>query len=198
MQDIAATGNIKLPDARLFYDPNFLRGEFADSLLADLLGQVPWEQDKITIFGKTYPQPRLTALYGNNGKSYTYSGIRMQPRPFPESVLHIKLRVEEQCQHSFTTCLLNLYRDGSDSNGWHSDNEKELGIDPVIASVSLGAPRAFLMKHRQKRSERYRLTLGHGSLLVMAGPMQHHWLHQVPKTRKPVGERINMTFRTIL
>ena len=198
MRELCANGNIPLPDARLVYDPNFLSRPYADALLSTLLGEAPWRQDEITLFGKTFPQPRLTALYGNNGKSYTYSGIQMRPMAFPSFMLDIKQRVEEASQHNFTTCLLNLYRDGNDSNGWHADNEKELGKNPVIASVSLGTPRVFHIKHRRDKVQRYRLTLGHGSLLVMAGPMQHHWLHQVPKSRKPLGKRINLTFRTIL
>ena len=97
----------------------------------------------------------------------------------------------------FTSCLLNLYRDGQDSNGWHADNEKELGINPVIASLSFGAERMFHMKHRRDRNQKLKLKLEHGSLLVMRGSLQHHWLHQIPKTKKTVGERINLTFRNI-
>ena len=197
MQDLKSKGNIILPDASLMYEPAFLEPEEADTLYDSLLREVLWQQDEITLFGKTFPQPRLTALYGENGKSYAYSGIRMQPHPFPEILKSVKSRVEAYCGHFFTTCLLNLYRDGTDSNGWHADDEKELGVNPVIASVSLGAPRAFHLKHRKEASERYRLVLDHGSLLVMGGPMQHHWLHQLPKTRRPIGGRINMTFRNI-
>ena len=195
MQDLEITGVAALPDASLEYDPSFLTLKRADDLFDALLKDIPWKQDMITVFGKTYPQPRLTALFGNNGKSYSYSGIRMQPEPFPPILDVIRLELEARCQHSFTTCLLNLYRNGSDSNGWHADDEKELGPNPVIASVSLGADRAFHLKHRNEKALRYRMTLEHGSLLVMSGTMQHHWLHQLPKTRRPVGERINLTFR---
>lgn len=197
MHDLLKTGRIELPDATLEFDRHFLPGDEADNLFTVLLEKIPWRLDQIRIFGKVYPQPRLTALYGNNANSYTYSGITMEPEPFIAELRDLKHRVEQRSGHTFTTCLLNLYRDGNDSNGWHADNEKELGTNPVIASVSLGETRSFHLKHRRQKSLRYRMSLGHGSLLVMGGPMQHNWLHQVPKTRKPVKPRINLTFRNI-
>ena len=197
MKDLCKSGLIELPDATLKFDPNFLTRDQADQLFNVLREQIPWRQDEIRIFGKTYQQPRLTALYGNNGSSYTYSGITMEPAPFTPELLSLKSMVEKYAGHTFTTCLLNLYRDGNDSNGWHADDEKELGPNPVIASVSLGQTRTFHFKHRSQKSLRYRMQLEHGSLLIMEGPMQHHWLHQVPKTRRPVLPRINLTFRNI-
>jgi alkylated DNA repair dioxygenase AlkB len=197
MQDLLKTGTMELPDATLVFEPQFLPGDEANPLLTSLLQKTPWRQDEIRIFGKTHPQPRLTALFGNNGNSYSYSGITMDPVPFTPELKDLKDKVEQQCGHTFTTCLLNLYRDGNDSNGWHADDEKELGTNPVIASVSLGETRVFHLKHRRQKSLRYRMRLVHGSLLVMRGPMQHHWLHQIPKTRKPVKPRINLTFRSI-
>ena len=197
MEDLCKSGLIELPDATLKFDPNFLTRDQADQLFNVLREQIPWRQDEIRIFGKTYQQPRLTALYGNNGSSYTYSGITMEPEPFTPELLALKSMVEKYAGHTFTTCLLNLYRDGNDSNGWHADDEKELGPNPVIASVSLGQTRTFHLKHRSQKSLRYRMELAHGSLLVMGGPMQHHWQHQVPKTRRPVAPRINLTFRKI-
>jgi alkylated DNA repair dioxygenase AlkB len=197
MEDLLKTGRIELPDATLKFEPNFLPWDQADQLFASLCEKIPWRQDEIRIFGKTYLQPRLTALYGNNGNSYTYSGITMEPEPFTPELLSLKSMVEKSAGHVFTTCLLNLYRDGNDSNGWHADDEKELGPNPVIASVSLGQTRAFHLRHRRQKSLRYRMQLEHGSLLVMEGPMQHHWLHQVPKTRRAVTPRINLTFRKI-
>lgn len=197
MQDLLKTGTIELPDATLVFEPDFLPGDEANTLLTSLLQKTPWRQDEIRIFGKTHPQPRLTALFGNNGNSYSYSGITMDPEPFTNELKDLKEKVEQRCGHTFTTCLLNLYRDGHDSNGWHADDEKELGTNPVIASVSLGETRVFHLKHRRQKSLRYRMRLVHGSLLVMRGPMQHHWLHQIPKTRKPVKPRINLTFRSI-
>jgi alkylated DNA repair dioxygenase AlkB len=197
MEDLRKTGLIELPDANLMFDPNFLPREEADRLFKGLQEKTPWRQDEIRIFGKTYPQPRLTALYGNNGNTYSYSGITMEPEPFTPELHSLKSRVEHCSGQVFTTCLLNLYRDGSDSNGWHADDEKELGPNPVIASVSLGQTRTFHLKHRSQKSLRYRMSLVHGSLLVMGGPMQHHWLHQIPKTRQEVTPRINLTFRKI-
>ncbi len=197
MEDLQRTGRIELPEATLLFDPDFLPPGEADALFEHLSGEIPWRQDQIRVFGKQYAQPRLTALFGNNGQTYSYSGITMKPDPFPPKLQALKKQVEASCGHTFTTCLLNLYRDGNDSNGWHADNEKELGQDPVIASVSLGATRAFHLKHRKEKTLRFRMQLGHGSLLVMQGPMQHHWLHQIPKTRKAVGPRINLTFRKI-
>lgn len=197
MEDLRRTGRIILRDAQLRYEPHFLSSDAADRLFKQLLAQVKWKEDHIRIFGKTYLQPRLTALFGEQGKSYTYSGIQMHPTAFTPGLLGLKNKIEDLSGNHFTTCLLNLYRDGQDSNGWHADNEKELGNQPFIASVSLGATRAFHLKHREDKSLRFRMQLEHGSLLLMGGGMQESWLHQIPKTRKPVGQRINLTFRKI-
>ncbi len=186
-----------LPDCRVSYSPGFLAPARAEALFTRLLAEVPWRQDSITVFGKTYPQPRLTALYGEAGKAYSYSGITMHPLPFTPALLELKEEVEGACGQSFSTVLLNLYRNGRDSNGWHADNEPELGPAPFIASVSLGATRAFHLKHRRLKDQRLKLDLAAGSLLLMAGETQQHWLHQVPKTLRPVGPRINLTFRKI-
>lgn len=194
----SADSKFSLPDADLLYIGEFLPREQADHLYDTLLKEVPWQQDDIRVFGKTYRQPRLTALYGNNGSTYTYSGITMLPRPFTSELEKLKCGVEKVAGHCFTTCLMNLYRNGNDSNGWHADNEKELGPNPVIASLSLGVTRAFHLKHRNNKAQRYKIHLEHGSLLVMAGAMQHHWLHQIPKTRKTTEKRINLTFRRIM
>lgn len=197
MRDLKQIGQIILPDAELRYEPHFLSGKTADRLFKLLRAQVRWKEDSIRIFGKTYAQPRLTALYGEQDKPYSYSGIQMYPTTFTPELRDLKVSIEALSGQDFTTCLLNLYRDGQDSNGWHADNEKELGVCPCIASVSLGASRAFHLKHRKDPSQRYRMQLDHGSLLLMGGRMQEYWLHQIPKTRKPVGERINLTFRKI-
>lgn len=186
-----------LPDCRLRYLPGFLPPERAESIFRALLTEVPWREDTITLFGKTYPQPRLTALYGEGDKTYSYSGITLHPLPFTPLLQELKEAVERESGHDFSTVLLNLYRDGRDSNGWHADNERELGPAPVIASLSLGAPRAFHLKHRRLKEQRCKLVLEPGSLLLMAGETQRHWLHQVPKTARPVGPRINLTFRKI-
>ncbi|WP_420593392.1 alpha-ketoglutarate-dependent dioxygenase AlkB family protein [Robiginitalea biformata] len=186
-----------LPDATLRYQPGFLLPKEAESLFGEIKSQTPWRQDTIRLFGKTFQQPRLTALYGKNGQAYTYSGIRMEPLPFTPLLEDLLHRVSIAAGEKFTTCLLNLYRDGSDSNGWHADDEPELGNNPVIASLSLGASRKFHLKHRRIISQRVRMNLESGSLLLMAGTTQHHWLHQVPKTKRPVGPRINLTFRRL-
>ena len=186
-----------LPDCDISYKKNFIDSVKADLLYDHLANNVPWQQDSIKVYAKTYPQPRLTALYGNNGRSYSYSNISMQPLPFDEILEDLKIKIEEAAQTFFTTCLLNLYRDGSDSNGWHADNETELGKNPVIASVSLGQERYFQMKHRTLKDQKFKILLEHGSLLLMQGATQHFWLHQLPKTKKALKPRINLTFRYI-
>lgn len=190
--------HFKLPNAELIYIDNFYDTAIADHYFDVLKKNVNWQQDDIKIFGKTYKQPRLTALYANNSKPYSYSNITMQPTLFTTELQQIKLNIEQEVAHKFTSVLLNRYRDGNDSNGWHADNEKELGINPVIASLSLGESRPFHFKHRNIKEERHKINLNHGSLLIMKGDMQHHWLHQIAKTKKLIGERINLTFRTIL
>ncbi|MFD0861187.1 alpha-ketoglutarate-dependent dioxygenase AlkB family protein [Sungkyunkwania multivorans] len=188
---------LEMPDAEVVYFPRFFAEKAANHYFDILFEETPWQQDDIRVFGKVYPQPRLTALYGNNGKPYSYSNITMQPERFTETLNEIKALVEQVAQTSFTTALLNLYRDGTDSNGWHADDEKELGTDPVIASISLGATRRFHFKHKHDKDLKQKLLLDHGSLLLMKGPTQHHWLHQLPKTAKKIDPRINITFRVI-
>ncbi|MBP1839659.1 alpha-ketoglutarate-dependent dioxygenase AlkB family protein [Formosa algae] len=188
---------LQMPDAEVIYYPSFFSQLETDQLYQDLLQTIAWQQDDITLFGKTVPQPRLTALYANNNKPYSYSGIDMYPKHFNPTLLKIKNKVEDETEHTFTSCLCNLYRNGQDSNGWHSDNEKELGERPIIASVSFGAERIFHFKHRRDSSLKQKLILNHGSLLIMKGDTQKHWLHQLPKTKKDIGNRINLTFRII-
>lgn len=189
--------NLQLPDSHILYFPNFLKSQKADSYFYTFKNTIPWQQGDIKVYGKTYPQPRLTALFGNNGKPYSYSNITMQPNFFSKELLEIKEKIETKTDVVFTTCLLNLYRDGKDSNGWHSDNEKELGQNPVIASITLGQERYFHLKHKEDKNQKHKMLLEHGSLLLMKGKTQHHWLHQIPKTVKPIRERINLTFRII-
>jgi alkylated DNA repair dioxygenase AlkB len=188
---------LNLPQSEITYFPNFLNKDIANAYFELLRTNVPWQQDDIKVFGKTYAQPRLTALYGNNGKPYSYSNIKMQPHEFTTELLKIKTKIETKTEVKFTTCLLNLYRNGKDSNGWHADNEKELGQNPVIASISLGQERYFHLKHRKDKTLKHKILLQHGSLMLMQGETQHHWLHQIPKTAKPIVERINLTFRVI-
>jgi alkylated DNA repair dioxygenase AlkB len=189
---------LNLPDAEFIYYPNFFSKEKADLFLETLSKEIAWQQDDITIFGKKIAQPRLTALYGNEGKSYGYSNIVMQPHPFNSVLTFIKEEIEATTNEYFTTALLNLYRNERDSNGWHADNEKELGRDPVIASVSFGEARMFQIKHNSKKGIKQSLLLEHGSLLVMKNGAQIHYKHQIPKATQPKNPRINLTFRKIL
>ena len=186
-----------IPDADIEYYPNFFESNRADEFFEKLKNEIPWQQDNITVFGKTHPQPRLTALFGNEGKPYSYSNIVMQPNTWNPLLLFIKNEIEEICQENFTTVLLNYYRDGKDSNGWHADNEKELGRNPVIVSVSFGSERSFHLQHNTIKEQKLKINLEHGSLLIMKGTTQHYWKHQIPKTAKEIGSRINLTFRII-
>ncbi|MBP9793685.1 MAG: alpha-ketoglutarate-dependent dioxygenase AlkB [Flavobacterium sp.] len=186
-----------LPDAEIEYFPNFFSIEKANEIFHKLQTEIPWQQDTITIYGKNHIQPRLTALFGNEGKPYGYSNIVMHPHPWNPMLIFIKEEVEKICQENFTTVLLNYYRNGQDSNGWHADNEKELGRNPIIASLSLGEPRNFQLKHNSIETAKQNILLQHGSLLLMKGTTQHYWKHQIPKTKKEIGSRINLTFRII-
>lgn len=188
---------LHLPDAEIMYYPAFFDKKEADEIYEELINCIPWQQDEITVYGKNHLQPRLTALYGNEGKSYSYSNIKMEPHPWNLLLQKIKLKIESTTGTTFTTVLLNHYRDGKDSNGWHADNEKELGINPTIASLSFGAERNFQLKHNSNKELRKSIILEHGSLLLMKGSTQHFWKHQIPKTAKPIGPRINLTFRFI-
>lgn len=186
-----------LPDAEIEYHPTFFSLDKAHELFEKLKSEIPWQQDTITVYGKNHLQPRLTALYGNEGKPYGYSNIVMHPHQWTPLLMFIKEEVEKECQESFTTVLLNYYRNGQDSNGWHADNEKELGRNPIIASLSFGAERVFQLKHNSIETAKQNITLQNGSLLLMKGTTQHFWKHQIPKTQKEIGGRINLTFRII-
>lgn len=190
--------NILPRDGGAFLLNDFFTEEDSDRYLDMLAKEIHWRQEPIVIMGRTIMQPRLTALHGDSGKRYRYSGITMTPQPWTAALLDIKSRIEFTVNHRFTTALLNLYRTGDDSMGWHSDDEKELGRDPVIASVSFGAARTFQFRHRTDVSSRVEVSLEHGSLLIMRGSTQHHWLHRLPKRLRTSEPRINITFRTIL
>ena len=189
---------LDLPDAIFEYYPNFFSQAKADELYKLLLENTPWQQDTITVYGKNHLQPRLTALYGNEGKPYKYSNIVMNPHPWNATLIYMKELVEEKANHDFTTVLLNQYRNERDSNGWHADNEKELGRDPIIASISLGEERTFQLKHNTQKEIKQSLLLKHGSLILMKEGSQIHYKHQIPKASKPKNTRINLTFRRIL
>ena len=187
-----------IPNGKLQYHPAFLSAKQADNLYHELYNSTHWQKDKITVFGKTYDQPRLTALYALDPTPYTYSNITMHPNPMTKILKDLIHKINAVDTYDFNAVLLNLYRDGKDSNGWHADNEKELGKNPVIASISLGEERYFHLKHRNLKEQRLKIKLKHGSLLIMGGEMQHYWLHQIPKTTKPISPRINLTFRKII
>ena len=189
---------LPLPDAVFEFYPNFFNKEEADLLYEKILAETPWQKDDITIFGKKIAQPRLTCLYGNEEKPYSYSGITMQPNPWNTTLIYIKDKIEQTAEKNFTTVLTNLYRNEKDSNGWHADNEKELGRNPIIASVSFGEERKFQLKHNTNPEAKITLNLNHGSLLLMKEGSQVYYKHQIPKATQPKKARINLTFRTIL
>ncbi len=188
---------LDLPDSEIIYYPHFFEKNEADIVFEQLINDIPWQQDDIRVFGKNYPQPRLTSLFGDVGKPYSYSNIKMQPHAWSPLLEKIKTQIEQVTKANFNIVLLNYYRNGKDSNGWHADNEKELGTNPVIASLSFGAERTFQLKHNSDKNQKKNIVLDHGSLLVMQGTTQHFWKHQIPKTSKPIGARINLTFRFV-
>ncbi|NER19132.1 alpha-ketoglutarate-dependent dioxygenase AlkB family protein [Spongiivirga citrea] len=189
---------LTINDGEVLYYPRFFNRQEADIIFKQLFKETPWQEDDIKVFGKVYKQPRLTALYGSENKPYSYSNITMHPQLFSALLNDIKVKVEEASYESFNTVLLNLYRDGKDSNGWHADDEKELGENPVIASLSFGEERYFNLRHKKDKTQKHKLLLNHGSLLLMKGETQHHWHHQIPKTSKQIGSRINLTFRQLI
>ena len=170
----------------------------APAWFAALMGEVRWEQHWLTLFGRRIAAPRLSAWYAEPGCSYRYSGLSLAAQPFTPVLAQIRARTEALAGHGFNSVLLNLYRDGADGMSWHSDDEPELGPEPLIASLSLGATRRFLLRRRDAPRTRLGIDLADGSLLLMAPPLQRHWLHSVPKTRRATGARINLTWRRIL
>lgn len=180
----------------LFF-PGFFTPEESEDFLRQLQQEVGWKHEKIRLFGRDVLQPRLTAWYGDAGKAYSYSGITMQPGAWTPALLEIKQRVEATAQVTFNSALLNLYRNGKDSVGWHRDNEKELGKNPVIGSVSFGATRQFQLRNHKEKTRIIRVELSSGSFLLMRGETQHFWEHRIPKTTRTTGPRINITFRVI-
>ncbi|HEX4946317.1 MAG TPA: alpha-ketoglutarate-dependent dioxygenase AlkB [Blastocatellia bacterium] len=187
-----------LPDADISYFPQAFTNEASDLFLVRLKTEIAWRQDSIKLFSKEIPQPRLTAWYGDEGAIYTYSNLTNHPLPWTDALREIKARAEEIAQTSFNSVLLNYYRDGQDSMGWHQDNEPELGPNPIIASVNFGATRRFQFRHKKRKDlDTITIDLEHGSLLLMQGTTQNYWKHQLPKTIQPVGARINLTFRFI-
>ena len=162
-----------------------------------LIQDIPWQQDEVVMFGKKTPLPRLTAWFGDQGASYTYSGITMQPHEWSEDLLAIRAVVEQHAKVRFNSLLLNQYRNGQDGVAWHADDEPELGAQPIIGSLSFGAVRKFQLRLKNDPSEKREIEIGSGDLVVMSGRTQASWLHQVPKTSRVIGPRINLTFRQI-
>ncbi|WP_152389770.1 alpha-ketoglutarate-dependent dioxygenase AlkB family protein [Azotobacter salinestris] len=184
-----------LPDAELRYLPGWVDGATADRWLAALLAETPWEQPQVRLYGRLYPVPRQVAWYGD--AAYRYSGLTHPPLPWTALLAEIRVALEELAGQPLNGVLLNHYRDGRDSMGWHSDDEAELGRNPLIVSLSLGGARRFDLRRIGQTRIEHSLLLEHGSVLVMAGATQHHWQHQVAKTRKPCAPRLNLTFRQV-
>ena len=188
---------IDIPDAEVFLYPSLLSYHEANQLFDTLKKNIIWEKQKIKLYGEFHDVPRLTAWYGDPNKSYIYSGIKLETKPWNAVLLKIREKIEKISKTKFNSVLLNLYRSGSDSVSWHSDDEPELGRNPVIGSLSLGETRQFQMKHKFNRDLKQKILLQHGSFLLMSGKTQHNWLHQIPKRKNLKGERINLTFRVI-
>lgn len=186
-----------LPDADVRYLPGWLQPAEAEALRLALLEQVAWDVHRIRMFGRWVDSPRLSCWIGDPDAHYRYSGTDFVPHPWPAALRPLRERLQQACDARFNSVLANRYRDGRDGMGWHSDDEPELGAQPVIASLSLGATRRFLLRRRDDPARAFEFALGHGDLLVMAGETQRHYQHALPKTARPLGERINLTFRWI-
>ena len=184
-------------DADVYLYPALFSPREADDLFDALRNDICWKQEQIKRYGRVHNIPRLTAWYGDPDKTYAYSGISVEPSPWTPPLLQIKKKIENVSGVSFNSVLLNLYRSGSDGVSWHSDDESELGKNPVIGSVSFGESRPFQMRHKSIKNEKQILLLEHGSFLLMQGRTQHQWLHQIPKSKKVMDERINLTFRNV-
>ena len=189
--------NILPQDGEAFYFRNFFKEVESNLLYDKLLRTIQWEQKQVMMYGKPIKIPRLTAWYGEEGREYTYTGLKNKPFLWTPELLEIKQRIELQAKVKFNSVLLNLYRNGNDSVDWHKDFEKELGVNPVIGSVSFGAIRKFRFKHECYNTMKKEIELTNGSFLLMKGATQHHWYHSIPKTAKTVLPRINLTFRVI-
>ena len=189
---------IPMQDAEVYYQRQLSLAEPGHAVMRYLIDEVPWRAETIVMWGKTFLQPRLIAWYGDPGKNYTYSGIRLDPLPWTQTLLDIKRSIETVAGNHFNSVLLNYYRDHRDSMGLHSDDEPELGERPIIASFSLGEERTIIFKHKTNRDMKpVRLRLASGSLLLMKGQTQRHWKHGINKETYPYGPRVNLTFRRV-
>lgn len=189
---------LDLPDAEVIYRPGWLDQAVAEAAFVALIVEVDWQVHRIRLFGREVETPRLCSWIGDPDAAYAYSGTRFAPQPWTPTLQGLRERLQGEGVGSFNSVLANRYRSGRDSMGWHSDDERELGPAPVIASISLGAPRRFRLRHRRDPALRAELDLAPGSLLIMQCQTQRHYRHDLPKTARPVGERINLTFRWIV
>jgi alkylated DNA repair dioxygenase AlkB len=186
----------KVQNGEIIYADLFLDKLKADALFEDFISSLPFHQGTIKLFGKTHSIPRLEAFFASEKRIYSYSGVDLQTHDFTKELLVLKEQIEKICGEKFNCVLVNLYRNGQDSNGWHADDELALGKNPIIASLSLGATRRFDLKHNLTK-EKISYDLTSGSLLVMKGAIQHYWKHQIAKNKKVNDPRINLTFRYI-
>ena len=212
---------IHVPFGRLYYAPWFFEQGISNNFLDYFLAcdginakeydwqhdeaindrpftNIAWHQDSISMYAKTHKLPRVSAWYGDSDRPYTYSGITLQPKPWTEELNWLRSKLAPICKRQFNSVLLNWYRSGEDYISWHTDAEKELGVNPLIASINFGESRRFLLRLKEDHNTKIELPLHHGSVLVMAGALQHHWQHSVPKQKKVKSNRINLTFRTIV
>ncbi len=210
---------INVPDGELFYAPQFFNPNTSDRALARLLANdrhpptttnwhdadldgikwdtIAWRQDHVRLFGRQVPLPRWSAWHGDSDRPYTYSGLTLLPQPWNPLLDWLRDQLQAVSGVRFNSVLLNWYRSGSDHISWHTDAEPELGQNPIIASVNFGATRRFLLRRTDQPQEKIELPLGHGSVLIMSGALQHHWQHSVPKQAKVHDSRVNLTFRVI-
>ncbi len=186
-----------LPTELLKYHPAVFNADESQHYLTTFINTITWEQRTISMYGKSMITPRLTAWYGDNGKNYAYSGNKFNPYPWTPELLEIKKRIEPIAGTTFNSVLLNYYRDGNDSVAWHSDNETELGLQPIIASVSFGQVRSFDIRNKENHTEKYSIKLESGSLLLMKGDLQQKWEHRIAKSVSVMKPRVNLTFRII-
>ena len=187
----------QLKDANLWFCKEFLPDRKASEILDTLIESTEWTQPVIQFGAKSVPSPRLAAWYGDEKAVYTYSGLRNVPAPWTPALQKVRFQLEEAIGGRFNSVLLNYYRSGQDSMGWHRDNERELGPEPLIASVSLGERRRFLMQHVKDKNLRWKIELCHGSALVMMGQTQKLWRHCLPKSKIRNNPRVNLTFRRV-
>lgn len=184
-------------DGELYLIKGYYQANEAQQMFNTLLQDIVWGEEKIFLYGRWVKVPRLMCWYGDDSANYQYSGVNHQPLEWIDPLLSVKHRIELQYQCTFNSVMANLYRNETDSMGCHADDEKELGRNPFIASLSFGEERLLKFRHYQSKQV-LDVVLGHGDLLMMAGETQHHWRHELPKTKKRKTERINLTFRKII